>query len=129
MAAVTTLSDIGPSAYLPSRRVAPRVAIPRERRRSSTTYLRRRLVAAALVLGALVVAGQAGVALGGSSLAAPERTPTVYAPAVIVRSGDTLWSIVARLAPGEDPRPLVDELSAARQGAPLIPGQVIRLPS
>ena len=45
-----------------------------------------------------------------------------------VRPGDTLWSIVTRLAPDDDPRPLVDELSEARDGAPLQVGEHIELP-
>ena len=45
---------------------------------------------------------------------------------VVVRSYDTLWSIATQLAPGEDPRPIVDALSEARHGAPLIPGETIR---
>jgi hypothetical protein len=48
---------------------------------------------------------------------------------VVVQPGDTLWSIVGSYRPGADPRPLVDELSAARDGAPLVPGETIRLPA
>jgi hypothetical protein len=48
--------------------------------------------------------------------------------AVTVRPGDTLWSIVTRLAPDDVPRPLVDELSEARDGAPLQVGEQIELP-
>jgi hypothetical protein len=99
-----------------------------------------------LALVVVVVAGKAGVALGGSPpLAVSERRPTISTPAVVhtatptaakpvadrtvvVRSGDTLWAIAERLDPGEDPRPFVDELSAARNGAPLVPGETIRLP-
>jgi hypothetical protein len=107
---------------------------------SPTTYRRRRAAIAALALGLTVVAAQAGVALGGSPLAAPERRPAsvstfsagASAPSeertVVVRAGDTLWSIVTRLAPADDPRPLVDELSSARDGAPLQIGERIALP-
>jgi len=106
-------------------------------------------MAALLVsVGLVVVAAQAGAALGGSSLAASERRPTSQpgippgAPeavtaglregsdrVIVVRPGDTLWAIAVRLAPDEDPRPLVDELMAARDGAPLEPGEVILLPA
>jgi hypothetical protein len=69
---------------------------------------------------------QAGGALGSSSLAAPERRPAAsHTIAVVVRPGDSLWSIAARLVPGEDPRPVVDELESARHGAPLRPGETI----
>jgi hypothetical protein len=119
------------------------------------TYRRRRLAFALLALGVVVVAARAGVALGGSPLAAPERRPASFSietgtgssgatgvgveavsthgganpGVVVVHPGDTLWSIVSRLAPEEDPRPLVDELSDARDGAPLQPGERIRLPA
>jgi Tfp pilus assembly protein FimV len=111
-------------------------------------------MAALLVsVGLVVVAAQAGAALGGSSLAASERRPTSQpglAPGapeaataglrevpgrevpnrhIRVRPGDTLWAIAVRLAPDEDPRPLVDELMAARDGAPLEPGEVIVVPA
>ena len=126
MAAVTTVHGIGNPLAHASHRYAPRAATPRGRRPSRAMYRRRRFAAAALVLGAVVVTGEAGVALGGTPLAAPERRPN--SPSVVVRPGDTLWSIVARAHPGDDPRPLVDELSAARHGAPLVPGEMVRLP-
>ena len=87
-----------------------------------STYVRRRIVAVAL--GAVIVVGaaQAGAALGGSALAAPERSPA-SAPHTVVRAGDSRWSVATRLAPGEDPRPIVDALSVARRGAPLVVGE------
>jgi hypothetical protein len=102
-------------------------------------------VATSTLAGLVLVAATAGVALGGSPLAAPERRPasastfgaaTVDAGAggsadvatVVVHPGDTLWTIVTRLAPADDPRPLVDELSEARHGAPLQVGERIQLP-
>jgi LysM domain len=47
-----------------------------------------------------------------------------------VKSGDTLWNIARRIAPGQDPRPVVDELIADNhiQGS-LQAGQVIELPA
>ncbi len=82
-----------------------------------------------LTLGMVLVMAQAGVALGGSSLAAPERRPTaVHADVlrnVVVRAGDSLWSIAERLEPGRDPRPVVDALEQARRGAPLMPGETV----
>ncbi len=49
----------------------------------------------------------------------------------VVQPGDTLWRIAARVAPGADPRPVIDELARANgvQAGALVPGQVIRLPS
>ena len=75
---------------------------------------------------------QAGAALGGSSLATPERRPaaadTAAAPgsrSTVVRPGDSLWSVAARLAPDSDPRPVVDALAEARHGTVVMPGETI----
>ena len=133
MAACTTAPGIGTTSWPATSWRAPRAAIPRGPRVTPATYRRRRLAVGLLALGVVVVAARAGVARGGAPLAAPERRPASSVvgdrPArVVVVSGDTLWSIATRLAPGDDPRPLVDELSAARNGAPLQPGERIRLP-
>lgn len=141
MAAVMTVPGFGVATGLATRRCTPRAAT-RGRRCSPTTYRRRRMAALLVSVGLVVVAAQAGVALGGSSLAASERRPTSQlgiAPGapeaataglreVVVRPGDTLWAIAVRISPNEDPRPLVDELMAARDGAPLEPGEVIVVP-
>ena len=108
------------------RRVAPRSVARRGHRPSAATYWRRRAVAVAVGLVALVMAGKAGAALGGSPLAVPERRPAVSQS--VAQPGDSLWSIAAKLRPGTDPRPVVDELTAARGGAPLVPGEVVTLP-
>ncbi len=153
MAACTTAPGIATFGWPATSCRAPRGAIPRGPRSGSrvtpTTYRRRRLAVALLALGVVVVAARAGVALGSSPLAAPERRPASSPGSssggsssargledghlksggiVVVRAGDTLWSIASRVAPGDDPRPLVDRLSAARDGAPLQPGERIRLP-
>jgi hypothetical protein len=136
MAACTTAPGIGFDGWPATSRPAPRGAIPRGPLGGAgvtpATYRRRRLSVGLLALGVVVVAARAGVALGGSPLAAPERRPASSAPAgsttVVVRPGDTLWSIASRLAPGDDPRPLVDELVAARGATALQPGEHIRLP-
>jgi nucleoid-associated protein YgaU len=143
MAAVTTMPGPGVPAIFPSiRRHAPRGATPRVPRVSRVTYLRRRLAVLGLALGLVVVAAQAGVALGGSPLAAPGRHPTSALGAtsgassgvssgvvsVVVRPGDSLWSIAERVDPGDDPRPVVDEVVQARGDAPLVPGETILWP-
>jgi Tfp pilus assembly protein FimV len=49
----------------------------------------------------------------------------------VVRAGDTLWGIAQRLAPGEDPRPLVDAIQAVNgvAAAGIVPGQTLVVPS
>ena len=78
----------------------------------------------------MLVMAQAGAALGGSTLAAPERHPARSSVAArrqhtVVRPGDSLWSVAERLAPGDDPRPVVDALEQARHGTVLTPGETI----
>jgi len=128
MAAVVTTPrfEMEPAVTPTVRRVPPRPVARRGRRASAATYWRRRVVAVAVGLAALVVAGKAGAALGGSPLAVPERRPatTPY----VVQPGDSLWSIAARLEPDRDPRPLVDALTDSRGGAPLVPGEVVTRP-
>jgi len=86
-------------------------------------YRRRRVVAAGLVLVLLGVARQAGAALGGTSLATPERRPQVIT--YVVQPGDTLWAIAGRIAPDKDPRGVVDALRDARDSDVLFPGETI----
>jgi hypothetical protein len=106
--------------------MSPRVATPRGRRTSRTTFLRRRIAIAVLALGVVVVAGQAGAALGSSPLTAPGRRPTASSVrTIVVQPGDTLWVIAERLAPGQDPRPVVDELAAVYGNQPLQPGETL----
>jgi Tfp pilus assembly protein FimV len=65
--------------------------------------MRGRLLAVVLVVAALLLVVP-GLARGDG----PERP----APRVIyvVEQGDTLWAIARRVAPGQDPRPVVDAL-------------------
>ena len=114
--------------------------MPVRRPVSRATYWCRRAFVAALVVGLVLLMAQAGAALGGTSLAAPGRSTTSSSSSAsssgassgassirhtVVRPGDSLWSVASRLAPGTDPRPVVDALSQARDGAPLVPGETV----
>jgi nucleoid-associated protein YgaU len=128
MAAVTTVTGIGVRAFPMTRPEPLRVATPRKSRTSPATFRRRRIALAVLALGVVVVTGQAGAALGGSTLAAPERRPSLTASrTVVVQPGDTLWGIAQRMSPNDDPRPIVDALTAAYGSGPLTPGEILRL--
>src|SRR5262245_9686638 len=120
MAAITFTSD----PRLAPRRIGPTTR-PRGASRavSRAVYLRRRVTAVVLGMALVLVMAQAGAALGGSSLAAPERSPASTHPSTIVRPGDSLWPGAPRLAPGEAPRPGVGSPADGRQGAPLTPGE------
>ncbi len=130
MAAVTTVPGIGVRSCPSGHRAPARVATPRARRATPATYRRRRVVVAALALGVVVVAAQAGAALGGSPLAAPERRPASSSTTrrVVVQPGDTLWSIATRLAPDDDPRPVVDAVAKALHRTTLVTGETISWP-
>ena len=99
-------------------------------------YRRRRIGAA---LG-LVTIATLTVLVGRAAIhtfqpAVPGAHPTVPAvgltapsagPTIIVRQGDTLWSIARRVAPGGDIRAAVDRLAAVHGTGPLQVGE--RLP-
>ena len=106
----------------------PRAAVRCSPRTARATYLRRRLVAVVVVLGILVGVGKVGATLGGSPLVTSERPPASQSvDPYVVQPGDSLWSIAEALAPGADPRPIVDELARERGDAPLRPGEVVEL--
>jgi hypothetical protein len=75
------------------------------------------------VVCVVVVAGKAGAALGSSPLAAPERPPSVVHH--LVEPGDTPWDIAQEIDPNGDPRPIVDEILAGRDGVPLQVGETV----
>ena len=127
MAAVTISQPRSPGRTAgPTTRRAPRRPAPPL---SPAVRRRRQLVAAGMGILLVVGAARAAVALGGTPLAAPERPPAAPAGGAavthVVEPGDTFWSIAAELAPGEDPRPVVDDLAAAHGDEPLIPGETI----
>ena len=103
----------------------------------ASVYRRRRIVVAALLLGALLLVGWVLGVLGGGPLAASEagsRSATVLpmepvaSATHVVAPGDTLWSIARRLVPEGDVRPVVDSLAAHRNGRPLQVGERIAIP-
>jgi hypothetical protein len=72
------------------------------------TYVRRRLVAASIVI---MVVGW-GVPAAARSIVS--RGPgTVPAITVVVEPGDTVWAIARRFAPAEDPRAVIERIEAA----------------
>ena len=85
------------------------------------------MVAAGLLVAlALPWSGTGGsLATPGPALAGDTVAPhTSY----VVRPGDTLWSIAARLDPTGDPRPVVAKLEAQVGGDTVVPGERIVLP-
>ena len=126
-AGVITITTRAPARQRPT--TLPRhtaVAAGGSRAATRATYWRRRLVVVALAVALVLVMAQAGAALGGS-LAAPERRPAGVAAvaSTVVRPGDSLWTVAARLAPDAEPRTVVDALAEARHGTVLVPGETI----
>jgi hypothetical protein len=115
----------------PDLRLVPGGAVGRPHR-TAACYRRRRLAAALLAAVVLV-----GLIAGGRALLAPLAAPAPAGPAaatsagtgtVVVRPGDTLWTIARRAQPVGDIRPLVDRLVAAHGSGPLTPGERISIP-
>jgi Tfp pilus assembly protein FimV len=68
--------------------------------------MRARMLAVALIVAAFLLVAP-GLAKGDG----PQRpAPQVH---YVVEPGDTLWSIARRVAPGRDPRPVVDAMVEA----------------
>jgi len=82
-----------------------RPARPAPARRPARLTRRGRIVVVLFVLALLAVAFSVGVS---SQAAGPSRPHAV--PTVTVRPGESLWQVAVRVAPGADPRLVVDEL-------------------
>lgn len=91
----------------------------------------------AALVGAVTIVGVIGLFVATQDRGLPSSGPLapVEASAAVdgsiavhvVQPGDTLWSIAAAVAPGSDPRPIVDELARRSGGVGLQPGQRIAL--
>jgi len=88
-----------------------------------TRVRRRRLTLTVSV--ALVAAAWAGPAV--RALGSPEHPTWLARTSYVVREGDSLWTIARRLAPGSDPRPIVDILSTTNgiDAGEIVPGQTL----
>ncbi len=90
------------------------------------TYVRRRraLAASAFLVLLLTVGSPVARAFGDPD--APDVPSVTY----VVRTGDTLWSIAERHAPGEDPRVVIHEIAQLNHlgDEPLVPGRSLAFP-
>jgi Tfp pilus assembly protein FimV len=94
------------------------------------TYVRRRrsvLVGATALVVVLLSPLGAGAVRRGQ---APDVAPPVPVERVVVRDGDTLWSIAQRVRPDADPRETVAEIvrSNGVDAGGLVPGQSLAVP-
>lgn len=67
--------------------------------------------------------------LRGESVATAGASAEPGDGSVTVQAGDTLWAIAQRLAPGQDPRPVVDALTRANGGSQVQAGQRVVIPA
>ena len=83
------------------------------------------VAALALLLFAAFSLGRTGAEGSTSAAPAPELRTTVVLP------GDTLWSVAQELAPGRDPRPVVEQIRRLNDlpGGALRAGQLLVLPA
>ena len=108
------------------------------RRETQATYWRRRIVCMTLLLGLLwVMSSAAGFVNGDRSVERPQAQTLIESAAgeslmagqvVIVKPGDTLWSIARKMQPTGDVRPLVDRIATLNNGYGLTAGQALLLP-
>lgn len=101
----------------------------------ATRVRRRRLAALVLAValaggaaaGARAVAGLTAVGTTADPRPVEVRSVPVAGHEYVVQPGDTLWSIAIQIAPGADPRPVVDALRAANGGPVLEVGTRLTL--
>lgn len=74
--------------------------------------VRGRRVLAGLAAAPLVAGIAFSVLAGGSALASGQDAASVSFQTVSVAPGDSLWGIAAEVAPGADPRDVIDDIMA-----------------
>ncbi|WP_426324796.1 LysM peptidoglycan-binding domain-containing protein [Microbacterium sp. E-13] len=109
------MTAIGYTTSVPSPARAAGAAAQLAARAGASTRLRltlrgRRVLAALAALPA-VIALSAAVLGGGAALASRDAgAPAGSFTTVTVAAGDSLWTIAEEIAPGHDPRDVVDEI-------------------
>ncbi|WP_298040528.1 LysM peptidoglycan-binding domain-containing protein [uncultured Microbacterium sp.] len=101
----------------------------------ATTRLRLTARGRAVLLGLAAVPLAAVVGLvalsGGSALASGESSPATGFEMVTILPGDTLWSVAESVAPGVDPRIVIDEIQRlnVRSNGAVQVGERIAIPA
>jgi hypothetical protein len=101
-------------------------SFPSHRTGTHLTARGRVVVVAALVLLLLAAFSLGRTAAEGST----SVQPRVQLEQVTVLPGDTLWAVAQRIAPGQDPRPVVEQIREVNDlsNAELRAGQQLLLP-
>lgn len=105
------------------------LAAPRTRLR--LTARGRRVFAGLAALPVVAGLAIAAIAGGGAAMGSDESAPADAFETVTVLSGDSLWTIAQSVAPGHDPRDVVDAISHLNQlpGGALVAGQELSIPA
>lgn len=106
---------------------ADRARVLRRRRAAFASTVGGFVLAVVVLVGGLSSPARPGRASAPGMASLPTTRP-VRATFYVARPGDTLWAIAERLAPGADPRPLVDRLAAELPGGILVAGDRLALP-
>jgi hypothetical protein len=105
------------------------VDVTRRRAQRRALRRRRRTVLLATVVAGLVTGLALPVAVLGGSPAHPSgRAALVERSVYVVRPGDTLWSIAARVDRGGDPRAMAEALAREIGSGVVVPGERIAIP-
>lgn len=108
------------------------MSIPAPRATRLRLTVRGRRILAAIAALPAVVALSLAVISGGSALASRDTGATTGSFATLtVSAGDSLWSIAEQVAPGADPRDVVDAIVRlnALDGVTVSAGQQLSIPS
>jgi nucleoid-associated protein YgaU len=110
---------------VPSLRTGRRATRPHSTLR--LTRRARRLAVVLALCGGVVLGSWLAPLLSGG---ADEGLHLAGVSSVVVEPGDTLWSIAASVADGEDVRAVIDRIQELNglEGSGLVPGQVLQLP-
>jgi len=131
-AALPRGGGMGRSSHLRLVTEPERVTVPQTARRRSAARRVSGVIPVLITIGVL-----AGVWAGASALRAAGTAPIVPPPGswkvpggyeLVVRPGQSVWSIASAMQPGADPRALVDEIDAGLPGGVLVAGSVLRVP-
>ncbi|MGB3732660.1 LysM peptidoglycan-binding domain-containing protein [Microbacterium sp.] len=101
------------------------------RRTKLRLTMRGRRVLAGLAAAPLVAGIAFSVLAGGSALASGQDAAAVSFQTVHVAPGDTLWGIAAEVAPGVDPRDVIDDIMSLNNfsSATIQAGEEIAIPT
>lgn len=118
-----------------SPRIAPRTRQVRHEHRTRSqqrSAVRLTLRGRVAAFTASVVALMAVIMVAGQVADAADTPRAAMAgDVVVVQAGDTLWAIAQDVAPGHDPRAVINAIRQANDlgTAPIVPGQALVLPA